>query len=155
MAAGAIAAQGAIPSIRRNPCWTGTPEVYFTKHIDNSRIVKMDDPQRAHEMRTFSIALACLCLLVLSYAWQHFKAVEYGYKISELQSQRDSLVEVNRALRLEEATLRSPERIDVLAKQMGLIPPEPGQVLRLDTAVPDSGGPVMASAAPVSVVSAP
>lgn len=155
MAAGAIAAQGAIPSIRRKPCWTGTPEVYFTKHIDNSRIVKMDDPQRAHEMRTFSIALACLCLLVLSYAWQHFKAVEYGYKISELQSQRDTLVEVNRALRLEEATLRSPDRIDVLAKQMGLIPPEPGQVLRLDTAAPDSGGPVMASAAPVSVISAP
>ncbi|HYL15513.1 MAG TPA: cell division protein FtsL [Terriglobales bacterium] len=155
MAAAAIAAQGAIPSIRRKPCWSGTPEVYFTKHIDNSRIVKIDDLQRAHEMRTFSIALACLCLLVLSYAWQHFKAVEYGYKISELQSQRDSLVEVNRALRLEEATLRSPDRIDVLAKRMGLIPPEPGQVLRLDTAVPDSGGPVMASAAPVSVFSAP
>jgi cell division protein FtsL len=155
MAAAAIAAQGAIPSIRRKPCWSGTPEVYFTKHIDNSRIVKIDDLRRAHEMRTFSIALACLCLLVLSYAWQHFKAVEYGYKISELQSQRDSLVEVNRALRLEEATLRSPDRIDVLAKRMGLIPPEPGQVLRLDTAVPDSGGPVMASAAPVSVFSAP
>ena len=106
-------------------------------------------------MRTFSIALACLCLLVLSYAWQHFKAVEYGYKISELQSQRDSLAEMNRALRLEEATLRSPDRIDVLAKRMGLNPPEPGQVVRLDTTLPDSGGPVMASAAPVSVVSAP
>jgi cell division protein FtsL len=155
MAAGAIAAQGAIPSIRRQPCWTGTPEVYFTKHIDNSRVVKVDDPHRAREMRTFSIALACLCLLVLSYAWQHFKAVEYGYKISELQSQRDNLIEVNRALRLEEATLRSPERIDVLAKRMGMIAPEPGQVMRLDTSLPDSGGPVMASAAPVSVVSAP
>ncbi|PYX84029.1 MAG: cell division protein FtsL [Acidobacteria bacterium] len=155
MAAGAIAAQGAISSIRRQLCWTGTPEVYFAKHIDNSRLVKMDDPQRAREMRTFSIALACLCLLVLSYAWQHFKAVEYGYKISELQSERDSLVEMSRALRLEEATLRSPDRIDVLAKRMGLNPPEPGQVVRLDAAVPDNSGPVMASAAPVSVVSVP
>ena len=155
MAAGAIAAQAVIRSNRRQPCWIGTPEVYFTKHIDNSRLIKMDDPQRAREMRTFTIALACLCLLVLSYAWQHFKAVEYGYKISELQSQRDSLAEMNRALRLEEATLRSPDRIDVLAKRMGLNPPEPGQVVRLDTTVPDSGGPVMASAAAVSVVSAP
>jgi cell division protein FtsL len=155
MAAGAMAAQGAIRSIRRQPCWAGTPEVYFTKHIDNSRLIKMDDPQRAREMRTFSMALACLCLLVLSYAWQHFKAVEYGYKISELQSERDRLVEVNRALRLEEATLRSPDRIDVLAKRMGLNPPEPGQVVRLETTVPDATGPVMASATPVSVVSIP
>ena len=32
---------------RRGP----TPEVFFTKHIDNSRIVKADDPERRREMR--------------------------------------------------------------------------------------------------------
>jgi hypothetical protein len=89
---------------------------------------------------------------VLSYAWQHFKSVEYGYKIAELKSQHDGLIEVNRALRLEEASLREPGRIDTIAKQMGLVSPQPGQVLRLDTATPDSGAPVMASAVPVSMV---
>ena len=104
-------------------------------------------------MRTFAIVLSCLCLLVLSYAWQHFKAIEYGYKISELKVQRDNLSEMNRALRLEEASLRDPERIDKLAKNMGMVPPQPGQVIRMDIALPD-GGPVMASAAPISVISA-
>ncbi len=155
MAAGAIAAaHHAVRSARRQPCWTGTPEVYFNKDIDNSRLVRMDDPQRRREMKTFSIVLTCLCLLVLSYAWQHFKAIEYGYKISELKVQRDNLVEMNRALRLEEASLRDPERIDKLARNMGLVSPQPGQVIRMDTVLPDAGAPIMASAAPISVVSA-
>src|SRR5581483_10583082 len=93
-------------------------------------------------------------MLDRSYAWQHFKAIEYGYKISELKVQRDNLVEMNRALRLEEASLRDPERIDKLARNMGLVSPQPGQVIRMDTVLPDAGAPIMASAAPISVVSA-
>ena len=26
-------------------CWVGTPEIYFPKAIDNSRLVKIEDPQ--------------------------------------------------------------------------------------------------------------
>lgn len=156
MAAGAAVAtvHSGFRAAKRQPCWTGTPEVYFSKNINNSRLVKVHDPRRSREMRTFCIVLSCLCLLVLSYAWQHFKAIEYGYKISELKVQRENLTEMNRALRLEEASLRDPERIDKLAKNMGMISPLPGQVIRMDTVLPDSGVPVMASAAPVSVVSA-
>ncbi|HET7208071.1 MAG TPA: cell division protein FtsL [Terriglobales bacterium] len=153
-AAAAVAAQAIVSSRRRQPCWSGTPEVYFAKNIDNSRLVRVDDPQRKREMKMFGVALTCLCLLVLSYAWQHFKAIEYGYKISELKVQHDNLVEMNRALRLEEASLRDPERIDKLAKVMGLISPQPGQVIRMDTVLPDNGAPVMASVAPISVISA-
>jgi len=152
-AAGAAMAQGKASSARRQACWTGTPEVYFAKNIDNSRVVKVDDPGRSREMRAFSVALGILCLLVLSYAWQHFRSIEYGYKISELKSQRDSLVEMNRALRLEEASLRDPERIDMLARKMGMVSPQPGQVIRMDTVMPDSDVNVMASVAPVSVIS--
>ena len=42
---------------------------------------------------------------------------------------------MNHALRLEDASLRDPERIDVLARRMGLVPPEPGQVIRMDGCV--------------------
>ncbi|MGD0823815.1 MAG: cell division protein FtsL, partial [Terriglobales bacterium] len=87
------------------------------------------------------------------YALQHFRAIEYGYKIEALRSERDGLTEMNRALRLEEASLRDPERIDFKARQLGLQPPQPGQVVRMDSAS-DSGTPVMASVTPVAVVSA-
>ena len=151
-----MAAAAIQPSIavRRRPCWTGTPEIYFTKAVDNSRLVKVEDPRRAREMRQFGIALGCLFLFVMAYAFQHFKAIEYGYKIESLKAQRDSLVEMNRALRLEEASLRDPERIDRMARELGLQSPQAGQVIRMDTALPDGSASEVASLTPVSVVSA-
>ncbi|MGH9514789.1 MAG: cell division protein FtsL [Terriglobales bacterium] len=137
----------------RRRSWAGTPEIYFAKAIDNSRLVKVEDPQRAREMRQFGFALACLFLFVMAYAFQHFKAIEYGYKIEALKSQRGSLVEMNRALRLEEASLRDPERIDRMARELGLQSPQAGQVIRLDTAMPEASTSVVASLTPISVIS--
>jgi cell division protein FtsL len=147
----AIAAQSAPRITRRKPCWTGTPEIYFAKPIDNSRLVKVEDPRRSREMKQFGFALGCLFVLVMMFAWQHFKAIEYGYKIEALRNQSEGLIEVNRALRLEEASLRDPERIDNLARKLGLQSPQAGQVLRMDT--PDAGVPVVASATPIAVIS--
>ncbi|HEY1799969.1 MAG TPA: cell division protein FtsL [Terriglobales bacterium] len=130
---------------RRKSCWTGTPEVYFTKAIDNSRLVKVEDPRRSREMTQFAIALGCLFLLVMTFTWQHFKAIEYGYRIEAVRSQRDGLLEINHALRLEQASLRDPERIDVLARKLGMQPLQAGQVIRMDAPVADTDGPVMAS----------
>lgn len=154
MAAGAMTVQGAVPTRRRKPCWTGTPEIYFVKLINNARLVKVEDPRRSREMKQFGLALCCLFLLVMTYAWQHYKAIEYGYKIESLKAQRDGLVEINRALRLEEASLRDPERIDTLARRLGMQSPQAGQVIRMDTAPLEADAPVLASAAAVSVVSA-
>lgn len=149
----AVAMQKLVSSDRRKSCWLGTPEIYFRKSIDNSRLVKMEDPRRSREMRFFGIALCCLFLLVMGYALQHFRAIEYGYKIEALRSQRDGLAGMNQALRLEEASLRDPERIDSMARKLGLQSPNPGQVIRMD-ASSDLGSPVMASMTPVAVVSA-
>lgn len=153
-----MAAAAALSQIRatvrqRRPCWVGTPEIYFSKQIDNSRLVKMEDPKRSREMRQFGIALFCLFALVMTYTWQHFKAIEYGYKIQSLKIQRDGLIDMNRALQLEEASLRDPARIDGWARLHGMQPPAAGQVIRMDSVLPDNSGPVMASVAPVSVIS--
>jgi cell division protein FtsL len=155
MAAAAIPASfhDNVPA-RPQRCWMGTPEVYFTKAIDNSRLVKVEDPRHARELRHFGVALACLFLFVMTYAFQHFKAIEYGYKIEALKSQRDSLTELNHALSLEEATLRDPGRIDRIARTLGLQSPQAGQVVRIDSSTPDSSGQVVASLTPVAVVSA-
>ncbi len=125
---------------RRGP----TPEVFFTKHIDNSRIVKADDPERKREMRTFAAVTSVLFLLVMVYVWQHFSAIEMGYNIEAQKVQVEHLSEQNRQLRLSEAELTDPERIDRIAKQLGLDAPQPGQVVRQDGS--DSNVPVMAQA---------
>ena len=148
MAAAAATIRGVVSAVARRPFWTGTPEIYFTKTIDNSRLIKSEDPRRNREMKQFGTALACLFLLVFTYAWQHFKAIEYGYQIESAKRDYSALTEMNHALRLEDASLRDPERIDVLARRMGLVPPEPGQVMRMDASSSDAQGPVMASNLP-------
>src|SRR6202161_2806654 len=143
MAAATAAMSSVIPAARRNTFFTGTPEIYFAKAIDNSRLVKMEDPGRNREMKQFGTALACLFLLVFTYAWQHFRAIEYGYQIESAKRELSNLTEMNRALRLEDASLRDPERIDALARRMGLSPLVPGQVVSMDNVSGDNAnGPV-------------
>jgi hypothetical protein len=146
------AMHNAIPAARRNTFFTGTPEIYFAKAIDNSRLVKMEDPRRNREMKQFGTTLAVLFMLVFTYAWQHFRAIEYGYLIESSKRELNNLTETNRALRLEDASLRDPERIDVMARRMGLLPLEPGQVIRMDSSAADSNAPVMARAEPATVL---
>ena len=151
MSAAAIYSTG--PARGRKSCWLGTPEIYFRKAIDNSRLVKVEDPRRARDMKNFVITVSFLFLLVMGYAWQHFRAIEYGYRIESLRVQRDGLADMNRALRLEEASLRDPERIDVMARKLGLQAPQPGQIIEMDSPS-DVSPPVMARVSPVSVISA-
>ena len=130
---------------RRGP----TPEVFFVKHIDNSRIVKADDPERRREMRTFSATMGILFLLVMVYVWQHFSAIEVGYQIEAQKQQVEEMREQNRQLRLTEAQLSDPGRIDLIAKQLGLDAPQAGQFVRPDGS--SSNVPVLAQAATPSL----
>jgi cell division protein FtsL len=148
---GMITPVDARASVRRSVAGI-TPEFYFQKTIDNSRLVKISDPQRRREIRIFSASVAALFLLMMFYAWQHFRSIEYGYRIEAQKSERDRLVEVNRTLKLESASLRDPGRIDALARQMGLESPEPGQFIQLNA--DEAGAPVMAQATPVAVIAA-
>jgi hypothetical protein len=101
--AAAAAIRFSAPGARRKTLWTGTPEIYFSKAIDNSRLRKLEDPRRNREMKHFGTALAFLFLLVFTYAWQHFRAIEYGYQIESAKRELNGLTEMNRALQLEDA----------------------------------------------------
>ncbi len=150
MATAAAVLRSAVPEARRKSFFTGTPEIYFGKAIDNSRLVKMEDPRRNREMKQFGTALAVLFMLVFTYAWQHFRAIEYGYQIESSKRELGNLTETNRALRLEDASLRDPERIDVMARRMWVGACwSRGQVIRMvmAAALRDTvSGPVMAEA---------
>ncbi len=120
-----------------------TPEVYFTKHFDNSRLVKASDPVRVREMRVFAAAVTVLFSLIMIYGLQHFSAIESSYNVESEKQVLDQLREENRQLRLAEAQLTQPVRIDTMAKQLGLAAPQPGQVVH-PTAQPGAGVPTLA-----------
>ncbi len=134
---------------RRGP----TPEVFFAKHIDNSRIVKADDPERRREMRMFSAVMTVLFALVMVYVWQHFSSIQIGYKVEAQKLQVEHLREENRQIRLTEAQLTEPQRIDLMAKQLGMDVPQPGQVIRTEGVMgQDANAPALAMVAGPGVV---
>jgi cell division protein FtsL len=120
-----------------------TPEILFAHHFDNTRLVKADDPVRAHQMRIFAAALTVLFSLVMFYGLQHFYSIETSYRIESDKQVRDQLREENRQLRLHEAQLSQPGRIDGLARQLGMAEPQPGQVVHATTSI-DNSAPVFA-----------
>ena len=126
---------------RRGP----TPEVFFDKRLDNSRLVKAEDPVRKREMRSFAVAAVFFFTLLMVYSWQHFSSIEYGYRIQSEKVQLQHLQEVNRQLGLTEAQLSRSERIDRLARESGMQTPQPGQLVSPGTMDLNPASPVLAS----------
>lgn len=112
-----------------------TLEVFFPKRIDNSRLVKAPDMVRIREMRIFAAAVTVLFTLVMVYGLQHFSAIEMGYSVEAKKQQVEALREENRQLRLSEAQLSQPRRIDQMARHMGMLELQPGQVVRVNDRV--------------------
>src|SRR5579863_124858 len=123
-----------------------TPEFYFTRSFDNSRLVKAADPVRVREMRIFAAAVTVLFSLIMIYGLQHFSAIESSYSVEAEKQVRDQLREENRQLRLAEAQLTQPSRIDGMARELGLLAPQPGQVVH-PIAHPDASAPSLAQVA--------
>jgi cell division protein FtsL len=104
-------------------------EFYTVKQIDNSRLVRPVAPNRLREYFRRTMWAAALASCALFYAWQHFQYIQIRYQIEDLESRRAQTVELNQQLLLEVASLRSPGRIDAIARQqLGLTVPVPGQV---------------------------
>ncbi len=126
---------------RRGP----TPEVFFTRRIDNSRLVKVQCPARRREMRSFAGAMIMLFAVVMFYGWQHYLSIQVGYHVEAQKQQLRQLEEANRELRLSEAQLSDPARIDKMARGLGLAAPAPGQVVRPDGTAVEGAPPVLAA----------
>uniref|UniRef100_E6QKP2 Cell division protein FtsL n=1 Tax=mine drainage metagenome TaxID=410659 RepID=E6QKP2_9ZZZZ len=122
-----------------------TLEVFFPKRIDNSRLVKAPDTVRIREMHVFTAAATVFLTLVMIYGWQHFSSIELGYRVEAKKQQVEQLREKNRQLRLTEAELSQPERIDQMARAMGMTERQPDQVVRVSSTV-SSAAPVLAQA---------
>lgn len=70
--------------------------------------------------------------LVLVHVWLRLQVVHMGYVLATTSKLQNRLEQENRELKIELATLTSPERLESLARQrLGLRAPEKGQVIVL------------------------
>ena len=76
-------------------------------------------------MLTFAVVTSALMFV----AWAKMETVQITYDIDALIDEETALAEEQRRLRTELAELRSPRALEQLAPSLGLVPPEPGQVV--------------------------
>jgi cell division protein FtsL len=90
---------------------------------------------RAERRRRFvwtAFLTAALIGLVLVHVWLRLQVVQVGYVLSTSSKLQNRLEQENRELKIELATMTSPERLESLARRrLGLRPPEKGQVIVL------------------------
>ena len=73
-----------------------------------------------------------LIAAVLLHVWLRLQVVRLGYVLSTTSKLQSRLEQENRELKVELATLTSPDRLEALARQrLGLAAPEKGQVIVL------------------------
>ena len=112
-------------------------EYAVRKDVRNNPIIREVDAERQTEMRK-SLGLAVLFVIaVMFWTWQHFELVRHGYRLDEVQRAQAVEEDVARHLRLQVETLRSPKRIETLARgRLNLVTPKREDATVIERVVP-------------------
>lgn len=99
--------------------------------IRNAR--RREGTLRLTNRQIFFIAVMLLAFMGsgIGYVWSNFEGTQIGYDLSRLQERELKLKELNRKLRLELATLKSPQYLEEAARTLGLKAATPEQVIIL------------------------
>ena len=102
------------------------------------RVLWMDEhpkpkgKRRSRKLNLFFFAVPLLLLILSSlfFVWSRIHVIQLGYEISSALKEGRSLVEGNKQLRIEIATLKSYSRIERIAvEQLSMSKPKPDQVI--------------------------
>jgi cell division protein FtsL len=114
-------------------------EYAIKKDVRNNPIVREIDQERQRQLwRTAGIGAVLVVVLLFS-AWQTFELVRHGYVIQRLEQERAAEEEINRHLRLEIETLRSPARIeDIALGELKLVAPGQDNAIVIERVAPSA-----------------
>jgi len=99
--------------------------------IKNRRAKKQKIRMTGKQMFLIGVMLLLLMGSGISHVWSSFEVTQKGYDISQLKNDEMDLMETNRKLRLEPASLKSPQNLESLANKLGLKQPSPEQIIVL------------------------
>lgn len=114
--------------------------------IDNSQIVREVDPRSSREIGWLLLLVAVLVGGLVLYAWPHFQIRQTGRTAEQLSREKDRLLEENRKLQLEKASLENLRRVEAIAtRELGLAPPLPERSIVVEVPRPLPPGTQLAS----------
>lgn len=105
---------------------------FYSKKIDNSRLVREPDPRARGACWSAIGAAAVVLALLTSVLAPSVASTLAGYKLESLRAEQRRLLNDRRLLDLQEAELLRPDRLEALAKGQNLVTPASGQMVHLE-----------------------
>jgi cell division protein FtsL len=111
--------------------------ILVAKAIDNSQVVREVDPRSSRDLWWLVAVVATLVLGLVLYAWPHLQVRQVDSERVRMSREHERLVEVNRKLRLEKASLENLGRVEQIAvRDLGLRPPAPESLIVVERIAP-------------------
>jgi cell division protein FtsL len=108
-------------------------EYAIKKDLRNNPIVRgVDQKQRRALVRTLGVGVLVVGMLLFS-AWQRYQMIDHGYRVEKLTKDIAEQEALNRRLRLEVETLRSPAVIESRAmRELQMAYPTPAETVLVE-----------------------
>lgn len=122
---------------------------YHIQSVRNHQAVRITGMASFQDFLLYVILGAALIAVFFCYSWQHLSMLSLHYQIEQIKQENEELREQNRALTLEQASLESPQRIDAVARHLGMVPAQGAGVVLLSepvTAAPNAAASFLAPA---------
>ena len=103
--------------------------------IDNSQVIREVDPRASRDLWWLLVLVMTLVGGLVLYAWPHLQIRETSRAQDRMSRERERLLEENRKLRLEKASLENLRRVETIAtRDLGLQPPAAASVVVIERA---------------------
>jgi len=123
------------------------PFVLLPRAADNSRVVREVDPRASRNLWLLLGLVAGLVIGMAFYAWPRLEAQRLDETAEQMQRKRERLLEQNRKLLLEKASLENLDRVQTIAtRDLGLATPEPARLFVAVKLPPPNGNTQVVSA---------
>jgi hypothetical protein len=110
---------------------------FYTKRLDNSRLVREPDPRAKTECWSTIGAVCAIAAVLLTSLAPGVAGITAGYQVEALKQEGQRLLNERRGLEVEEAKMRGPEFLEQLAREKNMVSPKPDQVVNLNTGARD------------------
>ncbi|MBL8176877.1 MAG: hypothetical protein JNK48_19540 [Bryobacterales bacterium] len=114
------------------------------KRIDNSRVIRAEDPHTPKVCWKMIGGVATAAVLLIGMLLPSGYRLMAGYQLEELRKEHDLLSRQISELETSEAKLLNPERLAELARLQDFADPDPSRIIHLDTKAPSAAVQAMA-----------
>lgn len=87
----------------------------------NNRVLAASEKATYSEIARWACVGGLFLALILTYAWLQNEILNLQYQMEQVKKESSELRELNEALRVEYSSMVAPEKIDRVAKELGLI----------------------------------